>query len=378
MKVLYITNIPAPYRVEFWNELGKHCELSVWFEAVNEKDREWKVSGIGENFKYKFLKGYTLGIDKHINPSIIRELNKEGFDIYILGGYSSPTEMAAIKWLNYNKIPFLLNSDGGFIKKMENPILKRIKSYFISSASAYLSSGANCTKYLKYYGANEERIYCYPFSSVSFDSNDIVSLNFQEKTQVREKIGLREKVILSIGRFISLKGLDTLIEAFRHLDDEKTSLVLIGGGPERVKYEQLIKKYNISDKVVLIDFLQKKDLVKYWSIADIFVFPSRNDVWGLVLNEALAFGLPIVATNGAGGSFELVVENKNGYIIDVDNINEMAEKVRIILQDEELKENFGKYSIKLSKSYTPKEMASRHLEVFRGFLHQQKEGKYAK
>ncbi|SEN61570.1 glycosyltransferase family 4 protein [Paenibacillus sp. OV219] len=368
MRVLFITNIPAPYRVDFWNELGLHCDLTVWFEASSEKDREWEIDGLGKNFKYKFLNGYTFGLDKHLNLGIIGELRNSKFDIYIMGGYSTPTEMLAITWLKFNRIPFLLNSDGGFIKRGENPLLKNIKRFFISSAAAYLSSGKNCLKYLMYYGATEREVYEYPFSSVSFSPNDRMSLSPADKVEIRNNLQLREKVVLSIGRFISLKGFDTLIKSFELIDDNKTTLVLIGGGPERANYEALIKEYELTDKVVLIDFLQKNELIPYWNIADLFVFPTRNDVWGLVLNEAITFGLPIIATTGAGASFDLVEQNKNGFVVEVDDIQDIANKTRLLLNDEDLRKQFGSHSREISELFTVKEMVKKHLHIFDEFL----------
>jgi glycosyltransferase involved in cell wall biosynthesis len=362
MKVLYITNIPAPYRIDFWNELGKYCDLTIWFESKNESNREWQIKNLGNNFKYKFLKGFTVGLDKHVNISIIHELTKEKFDIYILGSYSSPTEMMALQWLKFKGIPFILNSDGGFIKGNENFLIKKMKKHFISSASYWLSSGTNCSLYLEYYGAKKERIYEYPFSSVTFSHDELRLLSKEEEEKIKKKNSLRDIVFLTVGRFVHLKGIDVAIEAFKEIKNDNVSLIIIGGGPLKSHYERLIKHHGIKN-IVIKDFMQKNELINYFKISDVFLLPTRSDVWGLVINEALNFGLPVITTNKAGAAFNIVTEN-NGFVVNSDDVSALSEKCEILINDAEKRMELSENSKKISRLYTSNIMAKRHIDVF--------------
>lgn len=368
MKVLFLTNIPSPYRIDFFNELGKHCDLTVWFEARNEANREWKIEGIGSSFRYKFLSGFTLGLDKHVNFSILRELRAESFDVYILGCYSSPTEMMAIQWLKARKKRFILNSDGGY-PSGDRWFMKKLKTYLISSADLWLSSGTNCTKYLRHYGARPERIREYPLSSVLLSEGDTRPLTEREKAERKREAGLRGTVVLAVGQFIRRKGFDVLIEAFARLRGEDASLLLIGGGPEREPYERRIQELGLRN-VVIQDFMQTKDLLAYWKLADLFVFPTRFDVWGLVLNEALAFGLPIVSTTMAGAAHDLVREGANGYLVPPDDVELLAERCRKLIGDAELRLRFGERSREFAAGYTLDRMVSSHLRILGDFAMQ--------
>jgi glycosyltransferase involved in cell wall biosynthesis len=365
MKVLFITNIPAPYRVEFFNELGKYCDVTVWFQAENESNRKWKLEGVGKRFKYKFLKGKTFGLDKHLNISIISELNKEHFDVYVVGCYSSPTEILAIHWLKLNNIPFMLNSDGGFPAK-ESRMKKWFKKYLISSAKGWLSSGKNCTDYLCYYGAQRDHVVEYPFSSVEFSNEELAPMTHDEKQDIKNKHGLKEIVVLSIGQFIHRKGFDLLIDVFSRLKDYNVSLLLIGGGEKEEEYRGLIQKLELSN-VVVLDFMHKDELIKYFKTADIFVLPSRYDIWGLVLNEALAFGLPIISTNNTGAAYDLITENENGYMVNIEQAEELYEKVKELIQNESLRKHFSNNSLIMAQNYKIEKMALRHYEIFDQF-----------
>lgn len=366
MKVLFITNIPSPYRVEFFNELGKHCDLTVWFEAETESNRDWKVEKSKMNFSYEFLKGFTVGLDKHVNWSIIKALRRSRFDIYVLGCYSSPTEMAAIQWLRSHRIPFLLNSDGGFVAK-ESDWKHRIKMYFISSAAGWLSSGRQCTKYLTHYGADPAFVYEYPFASLSYSDEERSRIQPDRLKAFKRQEQLKPKVILSVGQFIPRKGFVELLRASSPLDDGQTSLVIIGGGPLRDEYKRIIKEMRL-DNVILKDFVSREQLIEFYRAADLFVLPTQQDVWGLVINEAISFGLPVVTTTGAGAAYDLVDDGRNGFVVDVENMNEFVRKCKYLLDNDSVRAEFREASLGISYRYTIKQMASRHMERFASFL----------
>ncbi|XID92838.1 glycosyltransferase family 4 protein [Paenibacillaceae bacterium WGS1546] len=363
MKVLYLTNIPAPYRVDFFNELAESCELTVWFQARNEANRRWAVKPEAMRFRHRFLPGFTLGLDKHVNLSVFKELRASRFDLYVLGCYSSPTEMAAMRWLKAKGFPYLLNSDGGFPAKEEGRLKSRLKRSLISSASGWLTSGSNGAAYLAHYGAAKERIWEYPFSSVAYSPELARPFSKEERESFKRSRGLQARVVLSVGQFIERKGFEDLLASFAPLDNGRTSLVLIGGGPLKAKYERIARERRLRN-VLFIDFLAPRELVSFYKCADVFAFPTRYDVWGLVLNEALAFGLPVVTTRGAGAAYSLVEHGVNGFVSAVGDMDGFVRNCRTILWDEALRERFSQASLRKAEAYTVKRMAERHLEAF--------------
>ena len=331
-KLLYITNIPSPYRVQFWNELGKYYDVTVWFEAQNEVNREWIIDGMGNRFKYRFLNSITLGLDNHFTLSVLHLLKKEFFDIYILGSYSSLTEMIAIMWFKWNKKVFFLNSDGGFAKK-ENFLKKALKKFFISKANFWLSAGSNCTQYLRYYGAERERIYEYPFASIAYEVEDLLPINKVERENFKVDNQLKGKILLTVGQLIPRKGIDILIKAFIKVKEEMkdVSLVIVGSGPEEVNYKDMAKFCEEGD-IIFKPFVQMKHLLVYYKVADVFIMPTRYDIWGLVLNEAMSFGLPVIATDMCGAGRDLIEEGENGYIVPVENEEALSHKIMKLLK----------------------------------------------
>ena len=134
MKVLFLTNIPSPYRVDFFNELGKICDLTVLFERRSARDRDLKWKGEEERYyKSVFMNGKDITADGSLCLEVHKWIKKGLFDIYVIGGYSTPTGMLAIQLLKMRKIPFVLSTDGGTIKN-DKKITYLLKRFFISSA----------------------------------------------------------------------------------------------------------------------------------------------------------------------------------------------------------------------------------------------------
>lgn len=361
MKVLFTANIPSPYRVDFFNELGKQCELTVLFEREYAKDREYSWTGNGiESFRAVFLKGLQAGNDSAFCPGILKYLSLNKYDVIVIGGYSTYTGMLAIEYMKLGRISFILNSDGGLIKP-DSHVRYRIKSHFISAASAWLSTGRMTTEYLIHYGANAKNISVYPFTSLW--EKDILEKppSQLEKQSIRRKLGIQEnKVILSVGQFIPRKGYDVLLNACFNMDTD-IGMYIIGGEPT-VEYLRMKENLHL-EHTYFIGFKKKKELAEFYKAADLFVLPTREDIWGLVINEAMAHALPIVTTEKCIAGVELVEPGENGFIIPIEDTEALSAAIKKILSNEE-PEKMMESSIRKIQSYTIEKMVSFHLSFF--------------
>lgn len=368
MKVLYLTNIPSPYRVDFFNELGKICDLTVLYErrSASDRDKEWKGSKAGR-YNEVYLEGINLTADGSLCVEIIKWLKKDKFDIFVIGGYSTPTGMLAIQTLKMRKIPFILNADGGVVRN-DKKFVKKIKRYFISSAKAWLSTGKSTNDYLEHYGADMENIYVYPFTSIKKEDILCESLPMVQKKLLKEELDIQaEKVVLSVGQFIHRKGYDILIDSWKAMD-KSYQLLIVGSGPEEEKMKNLIDNNKLRN-IKLVSFKSKDELKKYYMCSDLFVLPTREDIWGLVINEAMANALPIITTTKCVAGIELVDIN-NGAVIDSDNSDILKETMTNLLNSEKLKDMAGK-SLSKIEGYTIENMANRHLEIFKKVIYEE-------
>ena len=361
MRILILTNIPSPYRVAFFNELGKDCSLTVAFEGnyATDRNKNWQAENT-KNFIASPLNGWRFGSDKFLSFKIIGLLKKH-WDAIIVCGYSTPTTMLAIEYMRLKKIPFCLEVDGGFAR-VEGKIKFLIKKHFITAASVYFSSGKATGKFLTYYGADISKIYEYPFTSLEQKNILTVLPSSEQKQILRKELKITEsKVILSVGQFIHRKGYDILLKAAAALPKD-LGFYIVGDEPT-AEYLQLQKDLNLTN-IHFIGFQNKESLIKWYKASDIFVLPTREDIWGLVINEAMAQGLPIITTDKCIAGLELVREGENGYIVPAEDIQSLVGAITKIFTQN--LQSMGQKSLEIIKPYTIENMAHIHKEVFNG------------
>lgn len=360
MKVLYITNIPSPYRVLFFDELSKYCKLTVVYDSPYALDRDetWK-NREEKSYENIFLKGVRVASDKSLCFSIVSILNKK-YDAIIIGSYSSPTALIAIEYLRFHRIPYILNADGGFVCEKEAWIKRIIKTHFISGASCYLSTGYLTDEYLKFYGACDNNIHRYPFTSIL--EKDIIEYppRFDQKVELRKQLNINEEyMIISVGQFIPRKGYDLLINSCRNMP-ENIGIYIVGG-----EINEYISSTccPIPNNIHLIPFKKKEDLWKMYQAADLFVFPTREDIWGLVINEAEANALPIISTDHCIAGVETI--KGNGKIVPIDA--DWCDEISAILFDPQIAKYAAK-SLEIAREYTIERMVESHMNTLKQLI----------
>ena len=147
--------------------------------------------------------------------------------------------------------------------------------------------------------------------------------------------------------------------------------VYIVGGEPTQKYLALKRRLDL-DNVHFIGFRSKEELKEYYMAADLFVLPTREDIWGLVINEAMAYGLPVVTTDNCIAGLELVKDYENGFIVPVEDERVLANKINKILTDDDLRGKMAKNSLVKIKQYTIENMAESHIRLFNNFLEVEK------
>lgn len=365
LNVLYITGIPSPYRVNLFNEMGRKLNLTVLFQARNQTERE--DSWIGENihhFQPVYLNDGKL--KNKFDFSVIKYLNENHncFDLIIFHGYSRMNIISAIFWMKLNKLQYILEVDGGFVPSSESIFKKMIKTFCIKNANFCLSTGCETTNFLKFYGAKEENIFYYPFTSL-FESEikPNIIINNKQKAEIRNKLNIQEGdfIILSVGQFIHRKGFDILIKAFEIAKKEipEIKLFIIGGNATE-EYLDIIKKSSIKD-VYFFPFTDKNVLSEYYLASDLFILATREDIWGLVINEALGHGIPTLTTNRCIAGLEMLPPE---CIFPVESIDVLAAKIVKLYKNPDLLEELKEKAIGISYKYTIEKSAIVHEEIF--------------
>ncbi len=172
---------------------------------------------------------------------------------------------------------------------------------------------------------------------------------------VRRKSGLDEtaEIILFVGRLHIIKGVKYLIEALKIISQKYTStrLVLVGEGEERQRLQEMVKGLGLSNRVSFVGSVPNRKVAEYMSAADVFVLPSLSEGFPVVIPEAMAAGLPIVTTN-VRGLPEIVKDGENGFTVDPQNSQQLAEKISLLLDDKELRQKISRNNRRKARQYS--------------------------
>lgn len=365
---------PIQYQAPFFKEITKEptIDLTVFYfsdfglKSYHDKgfgkEIKWDIPLL-DGYKYIFLKNLSpfpnpstfFGL---INPEVINYLKKEKYDAIWVHGWNSFTNLLVCLIAPVFGVSILLRSEtnllthGSVIKNF----LKRITLNFLfKRISAFLAIGKYNADFYKSYGIKGEKIFCVPYAV----NNDFFTQKAKEllpmKYALRKKYSIPENVpvILFSGKLIPQKRPMDLLKAFHELKKEhfSASLVFVGDGSLKNKLENYVKNINL-EQVFFMGFKNQTELPEFYAMSDVFVLPSEQEPWGLVVNEAMCFGLPVVVSDKVGAGGDLVKEGDNGYIFQFGDYLALKEMLRLVLSDDNKRKKMGMKSKEIIRKWS--------------------------
>jgi 1,2-diacylglycerol 3-alpha-glucosyltransferase len=181
--------------------------------------------------------------------------------------------------------------------------------------------------------------------------------------RTRKDFQLPDEYFLYVGRLSAEKNLELLIRSFTKLRDSGMSLLLVGDGPLRTRLEEQAREARLEGQVRFVGLKSTEEILPYYAFAHAFVLPSSCEPWGLVVNEAMAAGLPVIVSNRCGCASDLVQDGVNGFVFDPDHPKELADTLWSAARlNREVRDSMGRQSQSLISRYSPRHWAE---EVFR-------------
>ncbi len=372
IRIAHLVSHPIQYFAPLYRELASRpgIDLTVYFYS-DVSVRAFHDAGFGRAVEWDtpLLDGYRYrmmpsahgapasdGMMWRPNLDIVREIATRGYDVVWAHGYMHATTWLAALAARARGATVLIRDEQTLLHKRLWPrsAAKAIALRALVGMSSGLYIGEQNRRHFLRYGMPSERLFSAPYCVDNAFFQERARELAPRRREVRESFGITgdAPVVLFTGKLVEKKQPLALIEAFSCVRAATPCWLLIAGdGPLRPAAEELVRRKGIPD-VLFAGFLNQSELPRAYTAADVFVLPSRlHETWGLVVNEAMNFGLPVVVTDKVGCAADLVQPGENGFVVR-DSSRELAQAIRTLVMDPALRWRFGSRSLSLIERYS--------------------------
>lgn len=354
LRLMVITPIIAPYRIPVFNALAEleGIELRVVYLSETVPNRAWPIYREEMAHHYAILRPIAAVRTRYsytnLSKGILHELRTWRPDVVVGGGWDQPAALIAHRLRRVFSYGF-----SWWVESTERDLRGRLriptafKKSLLAGSDSVIVPGTASAQYVERLGARPERVVVAP------NAVDMRFFSLYERDARRPEARCK---FLYVGRLHPAKGLDTLLNAWRLLGSHLTSLTIVGDGPARSHLTRRVTLEGLSS-VHFAGHLNREGLANEYASADVFVFPSLSDPWGLVLNEAMAFGLPIVTTSAPGATDDLVRDGWNGFVVPLGDAITLAKAMQELERDPIRRTEMGKRSLEHISEFVPERCA---------------------
>lgn len=351
VRVALLTEIPAPFRVPLFNALAAEpgIELLVLFLGDRDPKRPYRVYANEFRYESKILPHRDLVVRGRwlaLARGVRREL--EGFDpsVVILGGWNQPAFWQAAAWARRRRRPVALWIESTLRDERSGArLLEAAKRALLRRARGFIVPGRASHAYVSSLGVAEDRIVVAPNAPDLRVFGDAVRTARVRRQELRAELGIDGPCVLYVGRLDPEKDVGMLLSATEQLEG---TIVVAGAGSLDAEL-----RAQAAPNVRFLGRIERDELAPWYAAADVFVLPSRSEQWGMVVSEAAAAGLPIVASEAVGAASDLVDDGVNGFRVPVGDPAALADALRRVVGDEAFRERAGARSLELAAERTP-------------------------
>jgi glycosyltransferase involved in cell wall biosynthesis len=354
-RVVYWNNIPSPYMVERFNRVAQrgNLEFEAWFSTRTEEGRSWVVDEASWEFRHHYLPGAR----RHLRNGVVlppRLLRRAMPDV-LVSLYASPAFLLGASFARARgaRTAFWVEATGDAVSNRK-PWKEAVKSKFLPRADGILTTGDDGRAFARRYAVSDERIFVVPHV-VDVARYSLANRDPFERDRTRTEFGLVGVTFMYVGRLVLAKGLDHLLDAYRTLaqrTNTEVSLFIVGDGPDEMALRRKSEEAGL-EGVVFAGFQDGSTLPRLYAAADVFVFPTLGDTFGMVVSEAMASGLSVIATSVSGEIQDRVTEGVNGFIVPPADSVSLRERMEVLTRDADLRRDMGRASRVKVQGQTP-------------------------
>ncbi len=342
-RVAFVTTSMAPYKIALFNALHARFsgEIKVFFMFPSESFREWAIDEKEIHFDYQYLDRISCPpLEKRsifLNRRVMKALKAYGPDLVINNNYAKPANVAAYLYSKLYHKRFVMMEEY-HTRYYKNNIVSRILRKIMQRGSdGFIACHKGAYAYLIGCGVSAKKIILTQETVDMRWYRESVE-EFKKTSEYNElRSSYKENVLIYIGQLIKRKNVGIIIDAAKKYIDvygDNITLLIVGGGLLENQYQDRVTRENLGEYIVFFGYLQKKDIIKYLAISKALVLPSTHEIWGLVVNEALAAGIVPIVSHSVGAA-ELMMDNINGYLFHPHRSDELADCLALAFRNYE-------------------------------------------
>jgi glycosyltransferase involved in cell wall biosynthesis len=336
-RVLILSNSPTPNNDALFAHISRLPELTlkVAYCAWIEPHRLWELDA-RKGYDYEVVPGVSIRAF-HMNPRITRTISDFAPDVAVLtGSYVMPTFHWAVRTLERRGVPWVYWGEELSVAPLSsllNELRRRLRNA-LHRAEMVLAIGSRAVESYAQLGIPRSRIadFRYYADVESFRLDDAVAATARASMRERWRVSATTPVFAYCGQLIARKDVETILRAADLIrrENQPLHLVLVGSGDREGDLRAMSKAIGIGEQVSFMGFVQPDGLPEVFAAADALVLPSRQEGWGLVVPEALAAGLPVIASDCVNSALDLVVQGESGFRFPVGDAHALADAMRSI------------------------------------------------
>ena len=366
-RLVLLTEIISPYRIPLFNTLARRSEVNLHVIFLSETDpslRQWQVYKDEIQFSYEVLPSVRkrmAGFNMLLNRGVSQALGRAGPDVILCGGYSYVASWSTLFWAKSHDVPLILWSESNVQdSRRGHSVVELLKSLFLKRCDRFVVPGRSARQYLVSHGIQDGVVYTAPNAVDNILFANAAQLACNNAPVMRQRLQLPGRYFLFVGRLVPEKGAFELLSAYAKLDERLRTLVglvLVGDGPAKPALEAQAAKI-ASGRVIFAGFAQREQLPAYYALAEMLILPTYTDTWGLVVNEGMACGLPVVLSRAAGCADDLVEENWNGVLIPPKDEPALAAAMERLATQNDIRVKMSANSRERIAHYSPERWAN--------------------
>lgn len=352
-RLVVLTEIISPYRIPLFNELAQRPEVDLHVIFLAETDpglRQWHVYKEEIRFSYTVLPSWRMnfaGRGLLLNRGLARALRHANPEAILCGGYNYVASWQALLWARTHNVPLLLWSEShAHESRRPRALIEFVKDEFLQRCAGFVVPGAMARDYLLGRGCRADTIFTAPNAVDNALFSGTAAGAIRNETELRRELSLPRNYFLFVGRLVQEKGVFELLHAYAKLGDsqrQEFGLVFAGDGACRAALESEAARVS-PGSIRFAGFVHREQLAVYYALAEFLILPTYSDTWGLVVNEGMACGLPVIVTTAAGCAGELVKDDWNGFVIPPKDADALAAALRRLASEPGLRSTMARNS----------------------------------